>query len=261
MKSTLVVGAACLAGLACRMDDPCAPKETACGGDPTGLWTVTDSCRYPAYDVPKPVTYFDQASTMARQPPPEPSSSDWCSYLQYDPQNGITQFTFPHDQLAVASGTVTYDGVGFYAAKLQVTGPGSVDISASCLSRFGVVYQCAEADPAALPAGVRSVANDLKTYSIPLGAPAQNIACGDDGNLGCFCTYELASEPSGGGLAGRWSTQGQVITHFPDSQLIPSQADLCVGDNTMTIWGHDRTWLWDQPGLRTISLVRMTAQP
>ena len=38
-----------------------------------------------------------------------------------------------------------------------------------------------------------------------------------------------------------------------------TQADVCVNENTMTIWGHDRTWLWDQAGLRTITLARMPA--
>ena len=129
MKVTLLVGAACFAGLACSMDDPCAPQASACGGDPTGLWTVMDSCRDPAYELPKPVTYFNQAQTMARQPPPEPSSSDWCSYLQYDPGAGITQFTFPHDTLSIATGTVEYDGIGTYAVKMSVVGKASVDIS------------------------------------------------------------------------------------------------------------------------------------
>src|SRR6478609_8783452 len=173
----------CLATVACRMDDPCAPKASACGGDPTGLWTVMDSCRDPAYELPKPVTYFDQAQTMARQPPPEPSSSDWCSYLQYDPGAGITQFTFPHDTLSIATGTVEYDGVGTYAVKMSVVGKASVDISGSCLTRFGVIFQCAQPDPATpLAAGVRSVAQDLAAYSVTLGSPEQNIQCADNGN-------------------------------------------------------------------------------
>ena len=102
--------------------------------------------------------------------------------------------------------------------------------------------------------GVRSVARDLADYSVTLGSPEQNIACADDGNGGCLCSYDIASEPTGGGLSGRWSTQGALITHFADTQSVPSQADVCVGDDTMTIWGHDRTWIWDQPGLRTITL-------
>jgi hypothetical protein len=240
------------------MDDPCAPKASACGGDPTGLWTVMDSCRDPAYELPKPVTYFDQAATMARQPPPEPSSSDWCSYLTYDPNMGITQFTFPHDTLSIATGTVDYDGTGTYAVKMSVVGKGSVDISGTCLTRFGVLFQCGPLDGTEA-AGVRSVAQDLAAYSVTLGSPEQNIACNDDGAGGCLCTYDIASEPTGGGLSGRWSTQGALITHFADTGLVPSQGDLCVSTDTMTMWGHDRTWLWDQPGLRTITLTRMTA--
>jgi hypothetical protein len=259
MKVTLLVGAACLAGLACSMDDPCAPQASACGGDPTGLWTVMGSCRDPAYELPKPVTYFDQAQTMARQPPPEPSSSDWCSYLQYDPGAGITQFTFPHDTLQIATGTVEYDGIGTYAVKMSVVGKASVDISGSCLTRFGVIFQCGLPDAATPMPGVRSVAQDLADYSVTLGSPEQNIACADNGRGGCLCSYDIASEPTGGGLSGRWSTQGTLITHFADTQSIPSQADVCVNENTMTIWGHDRTWIWDQAGLRTITLARMPA--
>ena len=256
MKATLLLGAAGLLVAGCRMDDPCAPKMAACGGEPTGIWSVTDSCRDPAFENPKAVTYFDQAQTMAHQPPPEPTSSDWCSYLMYDPQMGITKFIFPFDTLAVASGDVTYDGTGTYAVKLSIAGSGGVDLSASCLSRFAVVYQCAGADPATLPPGVRSVANDLKDYSVTLGSPEQNIACADDGNLGCRCTYDIASEPTGGGLSGRWSTQGDLVTHFADTGLVPSQADLCVTGDTMAIWGHDRTWLWAYPGLRNVTLTR-----
>ena len=114
-------------------------------------------------------------------------------------------------------------------------------------------------DPATPTPGVRSVAQDLADYSVTLGSPEQNIACADDGNGGCLCSYDIASEPTGGGLSGRWSTQGALITHFADTQSVPSQADVCVGETTMTIWGHDRTWIWDQPGLRTITLARMPA--
>ena len=83
---------------------------------------VTESCRDPAYQSPEAVTYYDQTQNMARQPPPEPTSSDWCSYLVYDPDMGITQFTFPYDTLPVTGGTVTYDTTGDYAARLLTIG-------------------------------------------------------------------------------------------------------------------------------------------
>ena len=256
MKATLLLGGGCLALLACTMDDPCAePSAAACGGDPSGEWAVVSSCRDPAYANPEAVTYYGQTQNMARQPPPEPTSSDWCSYLLYDPVKGITQFTFPHDTLEVATGTVSYDGSGTYAALLSTTGGGTVDISASCLTRFGVVFQCGARD-ANTPADTRSVQEDLADYSVTLGSPDQNIACADDGRDGCTCTYSIASEPSGGGLSGRWSTQGALLTHFAGTKLIPSQADLCVSGDKMTVWGHDRAAIWDQAGLRTITMMR-----
>ncbi len=82
--------------------------------------------------------------------------------------------------------------------------------------------------------------------------------CVDDGNLGCLCRYDLTSEPTGGALSGRWSTQGPLLTHFGGEKLLPSQADLCVSGDTMTVWSHNHAALWNQAGLRTIALMRMT---
>ena len=259
MRWTLL-GAALALGLGCSMEDDCAPAGDACGGDPSGQWTIAGSCRDPAYQPPRPVTYFGQAETMARQPPPEATSSDWCSYLTYDPVMGITNFVFPYDTLQITSGRVAYDGAGAYAALLSTTGRGAVDISASCLTRFGTVPSCAPIDPTLptlpLPA-TRSLTDDLRAYSISLGSPFQDITCADDGRDGCACTYTIAFEPSGGGLSGRWSTQSTLMTHFAGTKLIPSQADFCVAGDTMTLWGHDRAAIWDQPGLRTVNLQRM----
>ena len=256
MKSASLVAAACIAMSmsACAMDDPCAPRGDACGGDPSGAWSVMDSCRDPAYANPEAVTYYGQTQNMARQPPPEPTSSDWCSYLMYDPNKGIT-----------SSPSRTTRSASAPAASLRrqrdVRGPAvddrhrPVDISAACLTRFSVHFQCAAATDRRRP--VPSVTDDLTTYSVGLGSPEQNIVCVDDGSEGCFCSYDIASEPSGGGLSGRWSTQGSLLTHFAGTKLIPQQTDVCVSGDTMTIWGHNRAAIWDQAGLRTVTLQRM----
>jgi hypothetical protein len=257
-KATFLAVAACLAlaPAACRMDDPCAPTGDACGGDPTGTWMITNSCREPAYQAPDPVTYYGQSDTTARQPPPEQTSSDWCAYLKWTTQGEATEFSFPHDTLAVNGGEVIYDGTGAYAAQPVTFGSGSADLSASCLSRFATVYQCASFGTATPTPGVRSLTDDLSTHSGMMGAGQQNIICADDGNGGCLCTYDLISEPTGGGLSGNWSTQGSVLTHFGGTNPLPSQADLCVSGDSMTLWGHDSTDVWGQAGLRTVNLMR-----
>ena len=228
MRSTLLLGGGCLALLACRMDDPCAAARATRAAATQRDVERVDSCRDPAYQSPEAVTYYGQTQNMARQPPPEPTSSDWCSYLIYDPVQGITQFTFPHDTLAVRTGPVTYDGVGSYAALLSTIGNGSVDISGELPDPLLRHFQCGAArrvDAGGHPFGHRRSHGPMRSA---LGSPEQNIVCVDDGSRGCFCSYDIASEPSGGGLSGRWSTQGALLTHFAGTKLIPSQADLCV---------------------------------
>ena len=141
----------------------------------------------------------------------------------YDPGNGITQFTFPHDTLVIATGHVSYDGIGTYAVMMSVVGNGAASTSRrSCLTRFSRHLPVRPPPIRATPTpGVRSVTDDLTDYSVTLGSPEQNIACADDGNGGCLCSYDIASEPSGGGLSGRWSTQGALLTHFADTKLDP----------------------------------------
>jgi hypothetical protein len=238
-----------LALAACQsQQDPCAPTGTPCGGDPSGTWQVVSGCREPVYQPPLPLTYNQQPATMARQPAPEPTSSDWCSYLVYDPSMGtITNFLFPHDALVLGEGgTVTYTSDGTFGVILSTPGYGQVDLSASCLQRFGAFPTCAE------------VTDKLTVYAAADGS-YHDIACSDDGNSGCACTYRISFNPSGGSLAGRWVEDGTMLTHFSSGFRLPSQADYCVdgGGGTMTLWSHDQTDLWDQPGLRTVGLQRM----
>ena len=42
-------------------------------------------------------------------------------------------------------------------------------------------------------------------------------------------------------------------------KMLPTQADYCVGGggSTLSLWGHDRTSLFDEAGLRTLKLQRM----
>src|SRR6185503_12288729 len=174
------------------------------------------------------------------------SSSDWCSYLVYDPALGVTNFVFPYDALSLIGGTVTYDsGNNLFAAIMNMTGVGSIDLSGSCLSRFAVVPSC------------ETLTTDLATFAAT--EPSfQNIACVSDGRAGCRCSYTITFLPSGGPLSGRWGAAGSLLTHFAGSKQLPSQADFCIdGNDRLTLWGHDRTDLWDLPGLRTLSLTRL----
>src|SRR5262245_41775046 len=164
---TVTVGlASSLAG--CRAQDPCAPVGNACGGDPSGNWKVVEACQEASYVPPQPLTYYGQPSNMARQPPPEGTSSDWWSYLVYDPTRGVTNFLFPYDALTLVGGTVTYEMNGLYAALMNTTGTGSIDLSGSCLQRFAAAPTCDE-----LTASLATFAATEPSF--------RDIACAGDG--------------------------------------------------------------------------------
>lgn len=235
-----------LALAACQTQDPCARSGTACGGDPTGTWQVVGACREPVYLPPVPITYDNQPASMARQSPPEPTSSDWCSGLTYDPGRGLTNFVFPHDALALSNGgQVNYNADGSFGAILSLTGYGQVDLSATCLQRFGVVPTCDQ------------LGTKLETSAANDGS-YHDVMCSDDGDLGCHCTYRITFNPAGGALNGVWSANGTVLNHFASGFLLPSLADYCVDPSgTMTLWSHDQTDLWEQAGLRMVVLQHM----
>ena len=206
------------------------------------------------------MTYFGQAETMARQPPPEATSSDWCSYLTYDPIMGITNFVFPYDTLDITSGRIAYDGGGAYAALLSTHRRGAPSTSRrACLTRFGAVPRPVRRRlTRTTPSATRSLTDDLtRVFDQAWARRSRTSSCADNGHdQAAPAPTTIAFEPSGGGLseaAGARSTT--VMTHFAGTKpLIPSQADYCVSGDTMTLWGHDRAAIWDQPGLRTVIL-------
>ena len=265
LVALLVLAGVALGSLGCQNDTGCAQDGTACGGDPTGSWTLSGACRDPAFAAPIQSTYMGQPVAQARQPVAPTTSSDWCSAVAINAQ-GLSSFVFPHDTLAV-SGTdsqVTYASDGTYQAVIHTGGQGEIDLSASCLQRFGVAVTC------------DALAAQLTAYAArPLTAPSftctdspdepagcsyyytySGIQCTDNGHQGCACRYGVNFA---GTFAGKWSTNGTQLIHFDAKKMLPSEADFCVGagGSTLSLWGHDRTSLFDEPGLRTLKLQRM----
>ena len=133
----------------------------------------------------------------------------------------------PARHARIRTGRVTYDGIGTYAVLLSTIG------TARSTSR-GLPDPLLRAFPVRLGGPVDADAGRplrrrrSHDYSVASGSPEQNIVCADNGSGGCFCSYDIASEPSGGGLSGRWSTQGALLTHFAGTKLIRQQTDVCA---------------------------------
>jgi len=264
---SLLSSLALLVGAGCRPDTSCPEDGAPCGGDPSGSWTVVDACRDPFFAQPTPPTYQSQPVELARQPSPVMTSSDWCAAILLGGAGSTAPLTLPHDTLGVAGGTLSYtsDGAGqltgSYQAVIDTTGPGSIDLSAACLTRLGASLTC---DLVAAALG------DLAAVMLPKpgqpcsDSPAEPIACQyyfsysdiqctDDGHAGCHCTYTVSFA---GSLNGRWAIDGNVLSHADASKKLPTQADYCINGDQMALWGHDRTSILDQPGIRTLQLRR-----
>lgn len=221
---------------------------TACGGSPVGDWMVVDGCRDPVYQPPLPLTLLDQPKGTAREQPPEQTSSDWCSYLKLGPNGVITSFQFPYDTLSIGGGVFNYKDDGTYAARVVTSGPGAVDLTASCLQAFAAAPTCRQLQVA------------LVEFAANLGT-VRDIVCWENADQGCHCKYNLIFTSS---YNGNWSLAASgLMNHFDANKLLPSQADYCVSPDAtaMTLWGHNRTPILDVLGVRTLHLVPLKTSP
>jgi hypothetical protein len=121
-------------------------------------------------------------------------------------------------------GTLTYRGTyGQY-------------FSRSCLTAHGDNPSCADFD-AALNAFFQS------------SSGISGIACADAAEGGCECSYEFAAAAA---FNGTWAASDGVVTHFDAFGKLPSRADYCVSGTVLELRGHERTFLWDQAGVRGV---------
>jgi hypothetical protein len=230
-----------LAGAACAPGERCAIDGTPCGGSPVGDWMVVYGCRDPIYQPPLPLTLLQQPKGTARELPPEQTSSDWCSYLTLGPNGVVTSFQFPYDALGIGGGVFNYKADGTYSARVVTSGPGAVDLTASCLQAFAAAPTCQQLQTA------------LVDFAATLGT-VRDISCSDGPESGCHCTYNLIFTAS---YNGSWSFSAPgLMNHFDANKLLPSQVDYCVSPdrNSMTLWGHNRTSILDVIGVRTLNL-------
>ncbi len=208
---------------------------------------------------------------MARQPTPAVASSDWCSSLVLGNVGGTikaTAFNFPHDTLGVAGGRMTYTSEdsqkqsGTYEAAIDTVGRGGIDLSATCLTRMGMSVSCDVVAAALTSFAVSKLLNPGVPCSDSPNEPAtcqfffsyQDITCTAIPDGACRCSYGVSFA---GTFNGRWTRAGTLLTHSDASRMLPSQADYCVqGSDSMTLWGHDRTSILNQAGIRTLKLQR-----
>lgn len=248
-----------LAGASCKPADACAEDGAACGGDPAGAWNMTASCQDPTLPDPAIATrsYRGQPLVSAGEPPPEPTSSDWCADLVYGP-NGIDFLNLPRNAPRLFGGYLVFQDddatatSGSYSAILTTRDVTSIEFSSTCLDRFGFT-----AAPGA-PPDCAAFATSFATFGTTLGG-VKDTACAPSGS-GCLCTYTIEADAAGSNLSGVWRRlpgEDGALTLYASNHLLPSKTDYCRQGDTMTLWGHDRTSIMDFSGTRTLHLARV----
>ena len=153
-----LAGALLLFADACKPLDACAETVTPCGGDPVGAWAEASVCQDPVLQdtIAAKQTYRNQPIIPGGQPPPELTSMDWCSSLQYFGTQGIRFFALPRDTPAVQGAYLSYAPGG---------PPGQPDRAATAPA--STTRQAAFRDSATRPAAAKSSASRSRTTVRP----------------------------------------------------------------------------------------------
>jgi hypothetical protein len=268
MKQALswgAVAAALLGTLGC-VEDHCPPLSE-CGGSvlsngaldfyqadglvDTEWWSYGgDECQDPLYTPPTEATLLNQPPHLSNEAPPERTSTDWCSNLVFNDDRTIKSLNLWFPQIPMRSARLRYSAAtdnateGIFEIQFRYFKEMRADFSAQCMTAQGVVMGCTEFTYA--------VRDELAQE--PNIDPEQ-INCFPGPQGGCSCAYDMLLVS---GVTGPWRRNGDLITHYNDFGDFPAETDYCVNGNSLEMTGHDRTWLFNQGGLRTLKFVRST---
>jgi hypothetical protein len=262
LARTVGLGAALLSLAACRAPEVCEKLGT-CGGDVVGsvdhdgngipdkTWDIAGSCTNQVSGDPPNNSLIGQPTTPAGQRPPQPEYVNWCSELVLDSTKKITKAIPWYPALPIKSGSLSYSGDGSFSAQIEYSSPQTTAFAASCFTSQGFTV---------VPAGSTSTVNTMTCSEFgnllqAFYADEPNItdnACGDDGEGGCACIYNLRIFT---GVTGTFTVEGSVIHHYDKTAKLPdSPADFCVVQDQLQLSGHDRQFLFNQQHVRSLVL-------
>jgi hypothetical protein len=234
----------------------------SCGGVvPVGEWALGaghPSCSEDLYQAP-PDTRLELGNLPpARVPLPEESLFDWCDLLvtnggaEIAPQNK-PRFSFESGPIGAAwirYDALGADGRGTYAAGLTRTGTFVLDFPTLCMREFG-----AHGD----------VCAQLQTQIVSTSAH-KNMLCVPNPSdpAGCLCQFDISVQSGGSGIY--QPRDSKTLIHlltqeFPGKTQaadFPQDATFCNKGSTLELTGANGQYLFDEPGLRTMALAKVT---
>ena len=245
---------------ACTTPEVCGELGTCGGkliddGQKSKTWNVAAACLNQEAAAPNVPSLIHQSPTLAGEAPPRRTQANFCSEMVMRPDKSIKiiQPWFP--ALPLQSGLITYQTNGAFTASLNYFGAQEMDFAANCFLSQGFKIV-----PDTTASGPDTLSCKEFTPILIAGLETQpnisNFGCAADGAGGCACTYDLLLIT---GLQGQYAAVGNVINFYDTASHTPvASADYCVNGNTLDMSGYKRTFLFNQPALRSLKLTAET---
>ncbi len=251
------------AGLAlagCTTPEVCSDLGD-CGGDimagkQSRTFAFQSSCVNEVAATPNVPTLLHQPPTLAGEVPPKRTQVNFCSEMVISPDKTIKFIQPWYPSIPVDHGDITYKADGSYSGSIIYRGVQEMDFASGCFfsQGFSIV-----ADGNAPTVDTISCL-DFKPILAKGLATQPNLAvqaCLNDGAAGCQCIVNIDLFTA---MQGNWAPVGHTISHTDTLFFNPvSNADYCVKGNQLELTGYKRTFLFNQPALRTLTLVESSS--
>jgi hypothetical protein len=236
-----------------------------CGGDPTGVWQVSEICNNPV--SARPLQLFAVPESGVAQP--ATASGGWCWDISFNKDGTLASPAVPQPNPTVVNdGTVEFNvdpmtGEHQYLYKLTAWSRTEMYIARSCLGSAGANMSCSD-----LASKMQTfIGADQRYQTRHGGAPGDptSFVCTPVG-ADCDCSFDYTEvDQTGVGDKGRWVVDGGRIHHYSETFTLTTsfravrEADFCVSNNgqTLELSGSRGTTLALKAGLRTLKLRKV----
>jgi hypothetical protein len=252
---------ASLGSAACTTPEVCSDLGD-CGGDLMGghssrTFSFASSCVNEVAATPNVPSLLHQPPTLAGEVPPKRTQVNFCSEMILSPDKSIPFIQPWYPSIPVDHGDITYTADGAYTGSIVYRGVEEMDFAAGCYLSQGFTIK-----PDGTPPMIDTITcEDFKPILAKGLATQPNLSvdhCVNDGAAGCQCVVKIDLFTA---MQGNYVTIGHTISHTDTLFFNPvSNADYCVQGNTLELTGYKRTFLFNQPALRTMTLVESSSK-
>jgi len=264
--SSALLGFIALMTAGCTQTKLCEDLGSCGGPDPIGSWALAPGYGSCSEDLVEPQDDPRLAGAMvpaARVQSIEPALWDWCDSLVTagGAHLVVVPASFTYTDPRTAFATVRFHADHTFSAGITITGTYLLEFPAVCMREFGGQDgrpADPDNDPNGPPVGIcKQLETSQRAAGIGTGAYF-NTTCQPSASdpAGCVCAFDLTAT---GGPTGYYKLLDSSTLMFIPQTTFPQKATYCNKGDHLELTGKDGAYLFDQLGLRTMSLKKVVA--